>query len=132
MKKILPILLAVLLSGCTKDNKTFTLKTIRLNDYKRTNLQTEKLYIKIYDDHAVLLTQTEGYPNDLTLPATIKVISRIPMTLYNRSYSMQLWGDSTGYISSCKVNMDEYKIIFPIDMEVMSDSLNISMMGSWK
>ncbi len=133
MKRALAVLLlAVSLISCTKDNKIFNLKTIRLNECRQINKQTERLYLKIFDAHAVFLTQTESYPNDLPLPVTLKVKPNIPMALYKGSYFIQLWGDTTGYISSCRINMDEYKIIFPIDMEVKSDSLIISLQGSWK
>lgn len=54
------------------------------------------------------------------------------MTLYHKSYRVQLYGDVSGLIGACSVNMDEYKIIFPIDMEVKNDSLSISMTGSWE
>lgn len=132
MKKILAILLAISLTGCNKDNKTFTLKTIRLNDYRKVNDWPEKLYLKVLNDQAIPLAQTEGYPNYLILPATFNVLPVASMTLYNRSYTVQLWGDSTGYISSCQINMDDYKIIFPIDMEITNDSLRISVTGSWR
>lgn len=127
------LLLAILFAGCSKDNKTFTLKMIRLNDYKRVNAPTQKLYLQVFEDNTKEpMAYTDFYPSDLTLPATFKVQPAIPMTLYKKVYYVQLWGDSSGYISTCRINMDEYKIIFPIDMEVKSDSLNISIMGSWQ
>lgn len=132
MRKTLRILLVALIVGCTKDNKTFTLKTISLNGYKKTNGLSELLYLKVLDDHAILLAQTKGYPSNLTLPTTFNVMPNVPMTLYNRSYTVQLWGDTTGYISSCKIDISEYKIIFPINIEVRNDSLSISTAGSWR
>lgn len=133
MKNTLILFLAVLLTGCTKDNKTFSLKTIKLNDYWQGNLPVQKLHLEVFDDNtSVPLSQTDPYPSELTLPATFMVHPSVPMTLYNKTYRIQLWGDVTGYISSCQINMDEYKIIFPIDMEVKSDSLTVSIAGSWK
>lgn len=132
MSKKLFIILALAIAGCAKDSKTFNLKTIKLNDYMQTNTPKQKLYLKVLGEGLTLLAHTEGYPSDLTLPATFKVIPTTPMTLYSKPYSVQLWGDSTGYISSCRINMEEYKIIFPIDMEVKSDSLNVSIMGNWR
>jgi len=133
IKKVYIGLLAVVLAGCTKENRTFTLKTIKLNDYKRTNLPAQKLYLEFFDDDiAAPLAHTELYPNTLPLPATLNVYPPAPMTLYKKGYHVQLWGDSTGYISSCHIDMDDYKIIFPIDMDVKSDSLNVDLMGSWK
>ncbi|NLR61780.1 hypothetical protein HGH93_27015 [Chitinophaga polysaccharea] len=133
MKKHLILFLVILLSACSKENKTFSLKTIRLNDYRRANLPVQKLYLKVFENNSMdSLAHTTFYPSDLTLPATFKVYPTLPMNLYRKGYQVQLWGDSTGYIGTCKVNMDEYKIIFPIDMEVKNDSLSVSMMGSWQ
>lgn len=130
MKKVL--FLVVLIAGCTKENKTFNLKTIRLNDYRHANLPAQKLYLEVFEDNIpVALARTGVYPSDLTLPATFIVHPKVPLTLYNKTYRFQLWGDSTGFISSCQTNMDEYKIIFPIEMEMKNDSLNISIAGSW-
>lgn len=132
--KIIPgILLVLLLTGCTKDNKVFTLKTIRLNAYSEANLPAQKLYLEVFEDNGTTpLAHTAFYPSGLTLPALFKVAPSIPMTLYSKNYYVQLSGDSSGYIASCRINMEEYKIIFPIDMEVENDSLNVSIMGSWK
>ena len=132
MKNILALILVVSLAGCSKDDKTFSLKTIRLNDYRKTNLPIQKLHLEVYDGNTPM-TYTDSYPSDLTLPATFAVHPAVPMTLYNnKTYQIRLWGDSTGYLGSCNINMDEYKIIFPIGMEVENDSLSVSIMGSWK
>lgn len=133
MKKQFFLFLTILfLVACTKEDKTFSLKIIRLNEYKRPILPTQKLYLKVFDGNSASpIAHTYQYPSDLTLPATFRVYPRVQMTLYSGAYYVQLWGDSTGYISSCQLNMDEYKIIFPIDMEVGNDSLNVSLLGSW-
>lgn len=133
MKKVFALFLVFISAGCTKDNKTFTLKTIRLNNYRKMNLPVQKLYLEVFEGNAVNpLAHTAVYPSDQTLPASFKVEPAVPMTLYKKVYYVQLSGDITGYISRCSVNMDEYKIIFPIDMEVENDSINISIMGGWK
>ena len=132
-RKIIYLFLLILSTGCTKENKIFTLKTIRLNDYRQKYLPVQKLYLEILEDNAATrLAHTGVYPSDLTLPASFKVEPTIPMMLYDKTYYVQLAGDSTGYIGRCQVNMDEYKIVFPIDMEVGNDSLNISLIGNWK
>ncbi|WP_298717170.1 hypothetical protein [Chitinophaga sp.] len=133
MKKILFVLLLPLLVSCGKENRTFSLKSIRLNGYKRTAAPSQRLYLLVFDETGQdPIAHTGFYPADLTLPATFSIHPRIPMTLYNTTYRVQLWGDSTGFISGCSVDMDKYKIIFPIDMEVESDSLQVSMAGSWE
>lgn len=133
MNRLLMICLVLLCTGCKKENIAFTLKTIRLHEYRHANLPTQLLYLKVCeDDTAMVLAHTNGYPSSLTLPATFSVHPAIPMTLYKKHYRFQLWGDVSGYIGGCRVDMDEYKIIFPIDMEVTNDSLSISISGSWK
>lgn len=132
-RKIIYLFILLLSTGCTKENKIFTLKTIRLNDYRQTDLPVQKLYLEVFEDNAAApLMHTGVYPSDLTLPVSFKVEPTIPMMLYGKAYYVQLAGDSTGYIGRSQVNMDEYKIVFPIDMEVGNDSLNISLIGNWK
>lgn len=132
-KKISILCLAILFTRCTKSNKTFSMKTITLNDYLQINLPAQKLYLEIFDDKSTTaLARTAQYPSELTLPVTFMVHPSLQMTLYNKNYRIQLWGDVTGYISSCQIKMDSYKIIYPIDMEVSGDSLNISIAGNWK
>jgi hypothetical protein len=132
--KLAAITILISLASCTKDNKIFSLKTIRLNDCRSANIHIQKVYFKVFTDNnmATPLTTTDVYPGYLTLPATFKVAPTLQMTLYSKTYYVQLWGDSTGYIGACKIIMADYKIMFPIDMEVKNDSLNISIMGSWK
>lgn len=133
LKNALIIVLVSIITGCTKDNRTFSLKAMRLNDYLETDTLSQKLYLQVFEENnSVPLAYTGVYPVDLTLPVTFKVQPVLPMTLYNKTYRIELRGDVTGYISSCWINMDEYKIIFPIDMEVHNDSLSVSMMGSWE
>lgn len=131
--KIIAIsLLAAVLTGCAKERKTFTLKTIRLNDYRHTTVPAQQLRLEVADGNSTKpLAYTELYPGDLPLPATFNIYPTLPMTLYSKTYEVRLWGTATGYIGSCRIDMDAYKIIFPIDMEVKNDSLSISIMGSW-
>lgn len=125
------LLLAILFAGCAKENKTFSLKTLRLNDYREKNLPVQKLHLEVFDGNTQLV-HTDDYPSELTLPATFGIHSAIPMTLYNKTYLIKLWGDSSGCIGTCRIDVDAYQIIFPIDMEVKNDSLSVSVMGSWK
>jgi len=42
-----------------------------------------------------------------------------------------LWADSTGLISSQKMNMDSYKIIFPLEMDVKNKDMDVTLSGNW-
>jgi len=133
MKTILIALLAFMIAGCAKENKTFSLKTIRLNDYTKTADTAQQLYLEIFDaNSSTPLARTGLYPAGLPLPATLKVYPVLPLKLYKEACHIELWSNVSGYISSCDLHMSEYKIIFPIDMEVKSDSLNVSVMGTWQ
>ncbi len=133
IKKIPTLLLLILSAGCAREHKTFTLKTITLHDYRATGTGAQQLYLKVSGaPGTATLGQTGVYPAGLTLPVIFKVTPAIPMLLYQNNYTIELWGDSSGYISSCGVHMEAYKIVFPIDMEVKNDSLAVSLQGSWQ
>ncbi len=124
--------IALATASCNKSNKTFHLKSIRLNAYRVAQLPSQNLYLKIRDeDTAVIRAHTGVYPSRLSLPAVFAVQPTVEMLLYKKNYHFQLWGDVSGYLGGCETDMKEYKIIFPIDMEVKNDSLNISITGSW-
>lgn len=134
IKKVLALLLVVMLAvGCRKDNVAFTLKTIQLNHYHTHGLPVQNLHLEVFDNNTgTRLTSTDKYPNNQTLPATFIVLPSIQILPYAKDYRIELWGDATGHIASCHLDMDEYKIIFPIEMEVESDSLNVALTGNWK
>ncbi len=134
MKKIFFSLFILFMMSCTNDNNTFTLKTIKLNDFEgRTTLPAQKLYFKVFKNGSeVPLTETGFYPSDYTMPATFKVFPSIGMQLYGKAYNVQLWSETEGCLGRCDIDMDEYKIIFPIDIEVENDSLNIAIQGNWE
>lgn len=133
MKKLLFLSAMVLSFSCSNKDNRFHLKLIKLSEYaSRGHLSEQNLQIRVFSENSPEpLAQTGLYPGNLPMPATLKVYPAPALNLYKRPYRFELWGDVDGYISSCEVNMDEYKIIFPIDMEVENDSLNISIMGSW-
>ncbi len=133
MKKIFALFLVLFYVSCAKDDKKFSLKTITLNDYGSKNAPTQQLYFEVFEDNtSTAIAHTDLYPSNLTLPATFIIHPSLPMKLYKNAYHFELRGDVTGYISSCEVNMDDYKIIFPIDLEIKNDSMNISIKGSWE
>ncbi|KGO09909.1 hypothetical protein BEI02_05660 [Elizabethkingia sp. HvH-WGS333] len=122
------------LVSCNNDDNTFHLKTVKLLEYsKKQSLPEQKLYIKAFsEDLPVSIAQTEEYPSVLPLPATLKMYPSPSMNLYGKNYHLELWGETSGYIGRCDIDMDDYKIVFPIDMEIETDSLSISMQGSWE
>lgn len=96
-------------------------------------MSAQKLYFKVFkSDSESPLTQTGFYPSDYTMPAAFKVFPSAEMQLYGKAYNVQLWSKTAGYLGRCDIDMDEYKIVFPIDMEIKNDSLNISIQGSWQ
>jgi hypothetical protein len=134
MKQLfLVILTGLIFIGCDKNHKEFTLKTIKLNSYKSINLPAQNLSFRIVQgiNTQTPLAATDTYPTKLPLPVTLAVTPSLSAKLYSQSYSIQLLGDSTGLIGSCTVDMDQYKIIFPIEMEIENEEMNISISGSW-
>lgn len=120
------------LFSCNNDDNTFHLKTVKLLEYSK-NLPEQKLYIKAFsDDLPDSIAQTEEYPSTLPLPATLKMYPSPNMNLYGKKYHLELWGGISGYIGRCDIDMDDYKIVFPIDMEIENESLSISMQGTWE
>ncbi len=138
MKTIQKILLIAgcltILTGCKKDRYIFTMKSVRLVHYHKKHDLAENLFIKVVntDDETVLAT-TGNYPSDLTLPATFGVHPSLKLHLYKKdNIALQLWGEASGMIAVATIRMKEYKIIFPIDMEVEGESATFSVMGSWE
>lgn len=122
----------LLFVGCNKNRKTFTLKSVKVNSYNAAKHFSQNIFVKITENDEIVLAITASYPADLTLPATFAVNPHLELKLYKNNYTVQLWGDSTGFISRSQINMDEYKIIFPIDMETKSDDVSFNVAGSWK
>jgi hypothetical protein len=132
-KLIIFILGSIFIASCENDTHVFTMKAIRLNHYHKAEYPAQNLSLKVVDpkDKSVLGV-TDSYPSNLTLPATFAINPSLHLQLYKEDIVVQLWGDSTGYMTSSEIDMDEYKIIFPIDMETENDSVNFSVLGSWK
>lgn len=139
MKKLIKQLLVICMCilffmGCTKDRYIFTMKSIKLNSYKKNQLITQNIFLKIIttDGSNTVLATTESYPSSLTLPAIFAINPRLHLHLYKDPIIIQLWGTSTGFIASSTLNMKEYKIIYPIDMETENEEVSFSVMGSWE
>lgn len=122
----------LLLAGCSKKNKEFTLKSVTLNSHAAAS-PSELLYVRFLDgaDTQHVLATTTAYPAGLPLPAVLSVHPAFELPLYKHPFFVQLWGDSSGLIGTAKIDMDEYKIIFPLEMEVKSADLDVTVSGAW-
>ncbi|WP_028979327.1 hypothetical protein [Sporocytophaga myxococcoides] len=111
------------------------MKTIKLNSFRNVNFPSQYLTVKVVNGSSGnrVLGTTGKYPSDFTLPATFALDKQLKIHLYKEDHiSIQLWGESTGFIASSTIDMKEYKIIYPIDMETQSDSVSFSVLGSWE
>lgn len=121
------------ITACRKDNQNFKLKTVTINAYPRKNLPLQHIYVRIVDaaDTALVLDKSDLYPSNLPLPVVLKVSLGMKKMLYKNSCVVQLWGDLSGLLSSEKLNMTNYKIIFPLEMDVENREMNVKLSGSW-
>jgi len=119
--------------SCSKKNQEFKIKTVTINDYQGGKYPQELLHIRFLDgaDSQHVLGMTAGYPAWLPLPAVLSVEPAFHIQLYKHPCYVQLWGDSTGLIGSYKMNMDKYKIIFPLEMEAKGTGMDVTLNGSW-
>lgn len=110
------------------------MKTIQLHSYDKTQVSDQNLFIKVVDNNlSTVLAITDNYPSRWTLPATFIIKSKPQLHLYNNEHiSVQLWGDSSGFIGSSTIHMKEYKIQFPIDMETKEGTTSFSIAGTWE
>jgi len=119
--------------ACKKEDKVFTLKTIQLNHYTPKGIPKQLMYLKVLEnDHITVIAETDKYPSEYSLPVQFGVHPQLFLPLYAKNYYIQLWGNVTGFLGECEVDMLHYKIIFPIDMEVDSEELGISIKGGWE
>jgi len=121
--------------SCKKDRYIFTMKTIKLNSFRKVNIPSQYLTVKVVNENSgnSVLATTGKYPSDFTLPALFALDKPVKIHLYKEDHiNIQLWGDSTGFIASSTIDMKEYKIIYPIDMETKNDSVSFSVLGSWE
>jgi hypothetical protein len=120
--------------SCKKDRYIFTMKCIKLNNFESSKYPSQNLSIKVvYTQNSdMVLGKTGSYPSNFTLPVTFAIHPPPKIHLYKEHISVQLWGDSTGLIASSNIDMKEYKIIYPIDMETQNDSVSFSVLGTWE
>jgi hypothetical protein len=134
MKQVIAALaLAGLLVSCNKTKQDFKINTVTLIAHRPVQHPQELLYLRFLDgaDSSQVIGVTSGYPANLPLPATLLVTPAFRLQLYRNPCYVQLWGDSTGLIGSCRVNMDNYKIIFPLEMDVENAEMKVSLAGKW-
>jgi hypothetical protein len=134
MKHIIAtIALAGLFAGCNKKGQDFKIKSVTLTAHRAIQYPQQLLRFRFLDgaDSSQVIGVTSGYPANLPLPVTLLVEPAFKLKLYKNPCYVQLWGDSTGLIGSCRVNMDNYKIIFPLEMDVANDDLKATLTGKW-
>lgn len=130
---ILVFIIAIASSACSKQNQHFKAKSVTLNGHEILNYPHELLRLRFLDglDSTKVLGSTTGYPADLPLPAVLAINPGFTIQLYKDPCYVQLWGDSSGLIGTAKVNMNHYKIIFPLEMEIKSAGFDVTLAGVW-
>ncbi len=131
------LVLSALLIGCKKKNEKieFTLNSLTLKSLKKENLPKQNMYIKVIKtDNSVEeeLAVTGKYPSQYTLPVKFGLENLIKMNFYKHTYFVVLYGDSTGEIGSNPINIKDYKILYPLDMETDKDGVGIVLSGTWR
>ena len=125
--------LVMVLLSCNKKGQDFTIRSVTLLAHRPLQYPQELLRVKFLDgaDSQKVIGVTSGYPASLPLPAMMLVNPAFRLKLYRQPCIVQLWGDSTGLIGSVKLNMDDYKIIFPLEMEVANQDMKVTLTGKW-
>ncbi|MBS1646043.1 MAG: hypothetical protein JST67_01745 [Bacteroidetes bacterium] len=134
--KIGSLLVAMFVLAACKSEKTvgFTLHSLTLKSAKMAGLPVQNVYLKVVqmqNGTQQVLSTTGKYPSAYTLPVTFGLSAPIKMNLYTNTYSFQLYGDSSAFIGSTSINMGDYKIIYPLEMDTKNGSLVISLSGTW-
>lgn len=138
MKYIIVLLLAplMLLVACKKKEKIeFTLTNLTLKKLNKENLPKQNLFLKVIrqeNSNEQILVTTDKYPSEYTLPAKFGIEKPIKMNFYKNTYRVALYGDSSGYIGSNPINIKDYKILYPLDMETEENGISIVLSGTWK
>jgi|GEM_PF-797044 len=129
---IFSMAIMLIFNSCEKKNSVFTMKAVKLNFYEKEHFPEQDIFIKVVNSDSVVLVCTEKYNSLYTLPVTFGISPGLKVQLYKeKPLSVQLWGDSSGCMASCPIHMDEYTILFPIDMEIGDEQVNLSVIGTW-
>lgn len=137
MKYSIICFLALLLAaGCRKKEKIeFILNSLTLKADRLDHLPRQGLYLKVLQvtgSSEEVLAVTGTYPSEYTLPAKYGVEEPVKMNFYKNTYRVALYGDSSGFIGSNLINIKDYKILYPLDMETKQDGLEIVLSGTWR
>lgn len=128
--------LLLVMSGCKKKEKIeFTLNSLTLKADKTDNMPKQNLYLKVLkitSSSQEELTTTNKYPSEYTLPVKFELKHSIQMNFYKNTYAVALYGDSSGCIATNVVNIKDYKILYPLDMETEANGLKIVLSGTWR
>lgn len=127
------VIIIIGITACRKDDQNFKLKKVTINAYIRKDLPLQRLFIKIVDaiDTQRVVGTSASYPSDSPLPVTLGVNSALKQSLYKNTCLVQLWGDLSGLLSSQTIDMNHYKIVFPLDMDVKNDVMDVTLSGNW-
>lgn len=132
----LVFILSIPLLGCHKRKKIeFHLKKLSLNKLEKENYPDQHYYLKVIELHDganKTLIVSENYPSDVTLPAEYAVNPTLSINFYTNDFAIELWGDSSQLIGTNKINLDDYKIIYPLEMDTEHDEIGIALHGTWK
>ena len=133
---ILFLVLIFVFGGCKKKERIeFTLHNLTLKTFHKEHYPSQKLFLKVILKGAStneVLAVTDMYPGEYTLPAKFGVEQAPHLNFYKQDYEIELWGDSSGYISSNPIHLKDYKIIYPLEMETKNSGTNIVLSGTWK
>lgn len=131
---VLVILTVLVMVRCSMDRYIFTLNAVTLDYPEDDGYPDQNLRIRICnaDNPEEVLATTKPYPSTMTLPATFAIEPSLDFHLYKKPIAVQLWGDSTGVITTSVVNMNDYKIVFPLEMEMKSAKARFTLHGSWE
>lgn len=138
MNRILFILISLgtLFSACHKKEKIeFFLKKLSLDKLEKDTYPPQNYYLKVIESDengSKVICTSDVYSSSLTLPANYGITPSAHLNFYKKDYSIELWGDSSQLISSNPVHLDDYKIIYPLEMETEYKEIGITLYGTWR
>lgn len=138
MKYLFLILFAFIFlsSSCKKrKNIDFTLDSLTLVSFDKHAYPEQKIFLKVLQlgsDSDKVLTITDNYSTEFTLPAKFGIKPHLTMNFYKNDYVVELWGEFSGFICRNEIHIEDYKIIYPIEMETENNNVVIELAGTWK
>lgn len=138
MKYLFLILIAFifLLSSCKKrENIDFTLDSLTLVSFDKHDYPEQKVFLKVLQlgtNPDKVLAITDNYSTEYTLPAKFGIEPQLTMNFYKNDYVVELWGELSGFIGRNEIHLEDYKIIYPTEMETEHNNVVIELTGTWK